>query len=56
MKENWVKYKCLYKKAKNILVVSKTELMKYNKLYEKLKTKGDEKEVYRLAKIREKTV
>ena len=51
-REDWVEYKSLSKAAK--IAVSKAKLKKYDELYERLGTKEGEKEVYRLAKEREK--
>ena len=51
-REDWVEYKSLSKAAKS--AVSKAKLKKYDELYERLGTKEGGKEVYRLAKEREK--
>jgi hypothetical protein len=51
-RKDWVEYKSLSKAAKN--AVSKAKLGTYDELYERLGTKEGKKEVYRLAKEREK--
>ena len=51
-RKDWVEYKSLSKAAKS--AVSKAKLGKYDELYERLGTKEEEKEMYRLAKEREK--
>ena len=51
-REDWLEYKKLNKEVKS--VVREAKFRKYDGLYESLGTKEGEKEIYKLAKIREK--
>ncbi|XP_050535149.1 uncharacterized protein LOC126902166 [Daktulosphaira vitifoliae] len=50
-RKDWMNYKRLFKEAK--YVVSKAKFKRYDDLYERLETKESEKEVFRLAKVKE---
>ncbi|KAL4142691.1 hypothetical protein QTP88_005101 [Uroleucon formosanum] len=51
-REDWVEYKSVCKIVKS--AVSKAKLKRYDELYEGLRTREGEKEIYRLAKVRVK--
>jgi len=52
MREDWIEYKNLCKIVKSAVI--KARLYRYDELYERLRTQEGEKEIYRLAKVREK--